>query len=118
VMVSLVAAASLTADKISPWVKLFPWPCHPERREGSALAASHGEKLQIPRFARNDKSKEEYGSHNSFHFHILRILEWQKCHEVGVMHDVGLGGAFYQITFGGMGGDNVADLVWDATFQR
>src|SRR6266496_3173495 len=48
---------------------------------------------------------------------VFRILEGKKCHEVGVMHDESFGGALDQITFGGMGCDDVANGVGDAAFE-
>src|SRR4029077_13816313 len=49
--------------------------------------------------------------------HVLRILERQVRHEVGVMDDVGLGGAFHLVPFRCMGRDNVAHLVRNAALE-
>src|SRR5215472_9436108 len=52
-----------------------------------------------------------------FRLHVSCVLEWQIGHEVGVVDDVGLGGALDEVAFGGVGGDDVADVVADAAFE-
>src|SRR5215469_6679568 len=49
---------------------------------------------------------------------LLETLEWQKCHEIGVVHDVGLGGAPDQFTFGGVGRDDMAHRVRNTALYR
>ena len=49
---------------------------------------------------------------------VFRILERQERHEVGVVHDVGFGGALHQVALSRVGRDDVADGVGHAAFQR
>src|SRR5207245_8042135 len=52
------------------------------------------------------------------HFHILWMLEWQKRHEVSVMHDVRLRRSLHQISFCRMRRNDVADGIGHSTLQR
>src|SRR5262249_22439198 len=47
-----------------------------------------------------------------------KIFEWQKRHEVGVMHDERFGRALYQIALSGMSGNDVTNGVKHSAFQR
>ncbi len=49
--------------------------------------------------------------------YLAQVLERQKRHEVGVMHDVGFGGALHQVAFGGVRCDDVADRVGHAALH-
>ena len=58
------------------------------------------------------------GLDSSSHLHVLRILERQKRHEVGMVDDVGLGGALHQVALSRVGGDDVAHRVGHAALER
>src|SRR5260370_40525025 len=53
-----------------------------------------------------------------FDLDILRVLEGKKRHEVGMMDYKSLSGALHQIAFSGVSGDDVADCVGHAAFER
>src|ERR1039458_8957856 len=54
----------------------------------------------------------------SLYFHILRILERQKRHKIGVMHNERFGRALHQIALGRVRGDDVAHCVRHAALHR
>src|SRR5579872_2158546 len=53
-----------------------------------------------------------------FGSYVLRILEWKKCHEIGVMDDERFRRSLDQIPFSSVSGDDVADCVRNAALQR